>query len=179
MFMMAYKGSEAGPVNGVVLVVNVRGSWPAVLRGETTAQEAVLGDWNLRDVDPHRVAAVLGSYLGRIVAAFAVDDHEILTQEGAPDRVRFAATRRLRHLEGMNSPYKWQRGELNPVVPLPLADQPFALDEDGADVELDGFTLHVTSGGDAVVSAPAGRSVTVRGAPPRPREATPEAGADL
>jgi hypothetical protein len=137
-----------------------------VTRGESTAEDVVLGDWNLvdRDIDPGRVAAVLGSREGRIVAAFAVDDAVEVDGYDRP-RVRFRPVRRLHHMEGLRSPYRWKRGELYPVAPFDAAN--FNLDGTDAparEVELGGFVLAVDDSGDATVLAPAGRSVTVRAA---------------
>jgi hypothetical protein len=70
-------------------------------------------------------------------------------------------------LEGQTSPHIWQRGEMNPVVAIPLEELPGGLaDAEGEEhVELAGYVLCVHPDGDATVLAPAGRTVSVRSLP--------------
>jgi hypothetical protein len=163
------------PVQDLVLVVNVSSRWPEVQRGEATVQDVVLGDWNLetRKIDPARVACVYGSFRKRVVAAFAVTGPEEVPGYPEP-RIRFQARFRLPHLEGPASPHIWQRGEMNPVVAIPLEELPGDLDEaEGEEyVELAGYVLCVHPDGDATVLAPAGRTVSVRSLPEDPGSAT-------
>jgi hypothetical protein len=159
----------------LVLVVNVSSRWPEVLRGEATVQDVVLGDWNLetRKIDPARVACVYGSFRKRVVAAFAVTSPQPVPGYAEP-RIRFQARFRLPHLEGQASPHIWQRGEMNPVVAIPLEELPGDLDgaEGEEHVELAGYVLCVHPDGDATVLAPAGRTVSVRSLPEDPGSAT-------
>jgi hypothetical protein len=152
----------------LVLVVNVSSRWPEVQRGEATVQDVVLGDWNLetRKIDPDRIACVYASFRKRVVAAFAVTSWQTVPGYAEP-RVRFEARLRLPHLEGQTSPHIWQRGELNPVVAIPLEELPGDLaDAEGEEhVELAGYVLCVHPDGDATVLAPAGRTVSVRSLP--------------
>ncbi|WP_370973660.1 hypothetical protein [Amycolatopsis sp. cg9] len=152
----------------LALVVNVRNRWPEVQRGEATAQDVALGDWNLetRKIDPGRVVCVYAAHQKRIVAAFAVTNPQ--TVPGYPEpRVRFQARLRLSHLEGQTSPHIWQRGERYPVIAIPLDELPGDLaDFEGKEhVELAGYTLCVHPDGNATVLAPAGRTVSVRSLP--------------
>lgn len=155
-------------MSDLVLVVNVSGRWPDVIRGKATVQEVVLGDWNLetRKIDPKRVACVYASFRKRVVAAFAVTDPQIVPGYPEP-RVRFNARQRLPHLEGRTSPHIWQRGEMNPIVAIPLEELPGDLTDAGGEehVELAGYVLCVHPDGDATVLAPAGRTVSVRSLP--------------
>jgi hypothetical protein len=82
----------------------------------------------------------------------------------AEPRVWFQARLRLPHLEGHASPHTWQRGEMNPVVAIPLEELPGDLvgAESEEHVELAGYVLCVHPDGDATVLAPAGRTVSVR-----------------
>jgi hypothetical protein len=152
----------------LVLVVNVSSRWPEVQRGEATVQDVVLGDWNLetRKIDPARIACVYASFRKRIVAAFAVTNPQIVPGYAEP-RVRFQARLRLAHLEGQTSPHIWQRGEMNPVVAVPLEGLPGDLTgaEGEEHVELAGYVLCVHPDGDATVLSPAGRTVSVRSLP--------------
>lgn len=152
----------------LVLVVNVSSRWPEVLRAEATVQDVVLGDWNLetRNIDPDRIACVEASFRKRVVAAFAAASWQPVPGYPEP-RVRFQARLRLPHLEGQTSPHIWQRGEMNPVVAIPLADQPGDLaDAEGEEhVELAGYVLCVHPDGDATVLVPACRTVSVRSLP--------------
>jgi len=161
-------------VQDLVLVVNVSSRWPEVQRGEATVQDAVLGDWNLetRKIDPGRVACVYASFRKRVVAAFAVTGPEEVPGYPEP-RIRFQARFRLPHLEGQASPHIWQRGEMNPVVAIPLEELPGDLDgaEGEEHVELAGYMLCVHPDGDATVLAPAGRTVSVRSLPEDPGSA--------
>jgi len=152
----------------LVLIVNVSSRWPEVQRGEATVEDVVLGDWNLetRNIVPDRIASVRASFRKRIVAAFAPASWQPAPGYAEP-RVRFQARRRLPHLEGQASPHIWQRGELNPVVAIPLADLPGdpAEGEGEKYVELAGYVLCVHPDGDATVLSPAGRTVSVRSLP--------------
>jgi hypothetical protein len=152
----------------LVLIVNVSSRWPEVMRGEATVQDVVLGNWNLetRNIDPGRIACVYASFRKRVVAAFAVTDPAPVPGYPEP-RVRFQARLRLPHLEGQTSPHIWQRGEMNPVVAIPLEELPGDLDgvEGEEHVELAGYILCVHPDGDATVLAPAGRTVSVRSLP--------------
>ncbi|MGC9670944.1 hypothetical protein ACNTMW_30905 [Planosporangium sp. 12N6] len=157
----------------LALVVNVRGRWPEVLRGQSTVEEVVLGDWNLadRDINPARVAAVLGSRQRQIVAGFTVAGDPIAVAGYDRPRVRFRPGRRLHHLEGLPSPYSWQRGEMYPVVDLPVDALGFDLDDTATTdrrANLGGFILTLDAAGDATVLAPPGRAVTVRTLPTSP-----------
>ncbi len=159
----------------LVLVVNVSSRWPEVQRGEATVQDVVLGDWNLetRNIDPGRIACVYASFRKRVVAAFAVTSPQPVPGYPEP-RIRFQARLRLPHLEGQASPHIWQRGEMNPVVAIPLEELPGDLDDaEGEEhVELAGYVLCVHPGGDATVLTPAGRTVSVRSLPENPGSAT-------
>lgn len=152
----------------LVLIVNVSSRWPEVLRGEATVQDVVLGDWNLetRNIDPDRIACVYASFRKRVVAAFGAAGWQPVPGYPEP-RVRFQARLRLPHLEGQASPHIWQRGEMNPVIAILLADLPGDLaDAEGEEhVELAGYVLCVHPDGDATVLAPAGRTVSVRSLP--------------
>lgn len=153
----------------LALIVNVRKRWRDVLRGNCTDAEAVLGDWNLadRDLDPQRVRAVLGSAQRRIVRAWRVHNPQ-LAPGYERQRVRFTPQARLHHLEGMASPYVWQRGEMYPVVAVPLDQLDFDLEPlTGVDlgatgeVSIGGYTLRVAADG-ATVLVPAGQEVRVK-----------------
>jgi hypothetical protein len=151
-----------------LLVVNVRGRWREVRRGEATAEQVVLGDWNLadRDIDPNRIAVVLGTVEGTIVRAQQVTGHDPADGYDRP-RVRFRPGTRLPHLEDQPSPYRWQRGELYPAVALALTELPGApgpvagtdLGATGT-VTIGGYTLHVDEQ-TATISVPPGRPITV------------------
>jgi len=148
----------------LVLVVNVSSRWPEVQRGKATVQDVVLGDWNLetRNIDPDRIACVYASFRKRVVAAFAAASWQPVPGYAEP-RVRFQARLRLPHLVGQASPHIWRRGEMNPVVAIPL--EALADAEDEEHVELAGYVLCVHPDGDATVLAPAGRTVSVRSLP--------------
>jgi len=152
----------------LVLIVNVSSRWPEVLRGEATVQDVVLGDWNLetRNIDPDRIACVYASFRKRVVAAFAAAGWQPVPGYPEP-RVRFQTRLRLPHVEGQTSPHIWQRGEMNPVITVPLADLPGnpAEAEGEEHVELAGYVLCVHPDGNATVLAPAGRTVSVRSLP--------------
>jgi len=152
-----------------LLVANVRGRWSEVLRGDATDEEVVLGDWNLvdRDIDPARIAVLIGVRQRIIVRAWPVRNPQPVTGYDRP-RIRFEpAGERLRHLEGKPSPYAWRRGEMYPVVALPLAQ----LDIDPApltpvdlgpagEARIGGYALRVDEHG-ATVTVPAGRQLSV------------------
>jgi hypothetical protein len=152
-----------------LLVVNVRSRWSEVLRGDATDEEVVLGDWNLadRDIDPDRIAVLIGVSRRAIVRAWPVQNPQLVTGYDRP-RIRFEpAGDRLRHLEGMPSPYAWRRGEMYPVVSIPLdqldidpaAREPVNLGSAG-EARIGGYTLRV-DGQTATVTVPAGRHLTV------------------
>jgi hypothetical protein len=147
----------------LVLVVNVRQRWREVGAGTATAEEVVMGDWNLerRGIDPRRVAGVVGCYRHGIVAAFPVDGEPIPRTGYDPPRVRFPAGPRLRHLDGLPAPYRWARGEQYPVHEISLSAFPLDAGAGVQRIDLDGFTLSVAANGEATLVVPNGRAVTV------------------
>ncbi|MEP6745001.1 MAG: hypothetical protein ABJB33_05850 [Gemmatimonadota bacterium] len=162
--------TDSEPDDGVplALIANVRSRWREVLRGEISDEQAVLGDWNLaaRDIDPARVAVLFGSVQAAIVRAWRVTDPQPVPGY-SPPRIRFAALDRLHHLEGLPSPYSWRRGEMYPVVAIPV-DQldldltppaPVELGATGA-ARIGGYVLRV-DGQTARITVPAGRQLTV------------------
>jgi hypothetical protein len=155
-------------VQDLVLVVNVSNRWPEVQRGEATVEDVVLGDWNLesRKIDPARIACIFASFRKRVVVAITVTNPQAVPGYAEP-RVRFQAGLRLPRLEGQASPHIWQRGEMNPVVAIPLEGLPGGLAgaEGEERVELAGYLLCVHPDGNATVLAPAGRTVSVRSLP--------------
>jgi hypothetical protein len=155
----------------MVLVANVKASWPQVLRGERTAEDSVLGDWaSLSDQRLRQYAdAILGVADNRVVAAFDITDWE----RTADDRVRFqgAPSARWAHLLGAPSPVTWARGQARPIRYLDTGDlekqQPAEIAAAHRDrVSVGGWTLQLDAQGNGVLQLPAGARVTVVTAEP-------------
>lgn len=152
-----------------MILVHVSNTWPEVLAGQCTPDDATLGNWfNISDAALEEYGdAVLGIYEESIVSAF---DTTGPARRDAENRVTFQGvpSARWAYLIGTPNPGKpWGiRGKARPVQYLAtsVVEGGTAAIEDTSAARravLDGFTLAIDSEGTAVLTVPAGRKVTV------------------
>ncbi|MGW0765219.1 hypothetical protein [Streptomyces sp. NPDC002676] len=152
-----------------MILVHVPTTWPQVLSGQLTAEQATLGEWY--NISDRAIAdygdAVLGIFENTVVSAFDVtapphrDDENRVTFPGVPSA-------QWAHLIGTPNPGKpWGvRGMARPIQYLDtavLTSGTVEIKDDGTArrAVIDGFTLVVDNEGTAVLSVPVGRQVTV------------------
>ncbi|MFZ3591971.1 hypothetical protein [Streptomyces sp. BH104] len=152
-----------------MILVHLSATWPRVLKGELSAAEASLGSWyNVSDAKIEACGDVLlGIYDNTVVSAFDLTGPAVRDAEG---RVTFTGSpsQDWAHLVGMPNPGKaWGvRGMARPIQYLETTALTGALapieDDRGLRRAVVGdVALSVDADGNAVVSVPAGRTVTV------------------
>ncbi|WP_043738117.1 hypothetical protein [Nocardia asiatica] len=155
-----------------MILTHLPDSWPRVLAGELTPEEATLGDWyNLADKRIEEYGdVVLGIYENRVVTAYNVTSwrragDRRVTFEGSPSE-------EWKHLIGTPNPGKlWGlRGMARPVQYLDTrivraTTAPTEPSTEHQRATVDGFTLAVGHDGDAVLTVPAGRRITIQTTP--------------
>ncbi|WP_425824611.1 hypothetical protein [Streptomyces fractus] len=152
-----------------MILVHLSATWPRVLAGELPAAEASLGAWyNVGDAKIETFGDVLlGIYDNTVVSAFDLTGPAARDAEG---RVTFTGTpsEAWAHLVGMPNPGKpWGvRGMARPIQYLDTTVVTGALapvEDDGAlrRAVVGDVALSVDAEGNAVVSVPAGRTVTI------------------
>ncbi|MFF7477100.1 hypothetical protein [Streptomyces sp. NPDC008092] len=152
-----------------MILVHVSTTWPEVLNGQLTPEQATLGEWfNISDSSLAEYGdAVLGIFENTVVSAFDVTGQPHRDNEG---RVTFpgAPSATWSHLIGTPNPGKpWGvRGMARPIQYLDtavLTGGTVEVEDDGTArrAVVDGFTLVVDNKGSAVLSVPAGHKVTV------------------
>ncbi len=150
-----------------MILVNLSQSWPGVLSGRSTPEEATLGDWH--GISERAIAehgdVILGVYKEKVVSAFDIYDHS----RADDGRVTFFGTpsKTLAHLIGNRSPgAAWIRGEARPVKYLTSDAALGAV----ADVKNDGDVrravigeceLYLDINGAVTLRVPSGTPVTV------------------
>ncbi|MFF3159154.1 hypothetical protein [Streptomyces sp. NPDC057910] len=152
-----------------MILVHVSTTWPQVLDGQLTPEQATLGEWfNISDSSLAEYGdAVLGIFENTVVSAFDVTGEPNRDNEG---RVTFPGTPSAKwsHLIGTPNPGKsWGvRGMARPIQYLDTAvvtGGTVEVEDDGTArrAVVEGFTLVVDNKGSAVLTVPAGRKVTV------------------
>ncbi|MDV6296552.1 DUF6508 domain-containing protein [Rhodococcus aetherivorans] len=156
-----------------MILVHLASSWPGVAKGEADAAAITLGNWaGIADDKLDTYAdVVLGIYKNQVVTAFDITDWQRVTE--GPDAGRIAFTGRpsqqWEHLIGTSNPgTPWKKGMARPVQYLDtrvLTDGDVDVEplEEGRDrrAVVGGYALTVHSDGNATISAPLGRHVTV------------------
>lgn len=164
-------------LGGVVILVHLASSWPAVARGVADAADVTLGNWaGIADdkLESH-ADAVLGIYKNEVVTAFDITGWRRLTDGNDAGRIAFTGhpSRRWGHLIGTPNPgTPWTKGMARPVQYLDtriltVGDVDVEPLDDGRDPRavVDGYTLTVHADGNATVAVPFGKHVTVVSGP--------------
>jgi hypothetical protein len=149
-----------------LILVNLARTWPNVLLGKATPDQATLGDW--QGVSDNALSDhadyVLGVYQNQVVTSFDVTGW----QRQPNGRVRFEGTpsKRWAHLVGGPNPGPaWTRGQVRPVKYLDtraLAEGAVEPEEHGTGHRalISGFSLAV-EGRHATVTVPPGGTVII------------------
>lgn len=156
-----------------MILVHLASSWPAVVRGEKDAAEVTLGNWaGIADDKLDTYAdTILGIYKNEVVTAFDITGWQKLTDGTDAGRVAFTGhpSTRWAHLIGTPNPGRyWTKGMARPIQYLDTADLANTYPDTAPDdprqdrrMVVGGYTLTVHADGNATVTAPPGRHVTV------------------
>lgn len=160
-----------------MILVHLASSWPAVVCGEKDAAEVTLGNWaGIADDKLDTYAdTIVGIYKNEVVTAFDIIGWKKLTDGTGAGRIAFTGhpSSRWAHLIGTSNPGRpWTKGMARPVQYLDTrvltdGDVDAEAVSDGRDrrAVVDGYTLTVDRDGNATVTVPFGKQVTVAPGP--------------
>lgn len=156
-----------------MILVHLASSWPAVVHGDKDAAEVTLGNWaGIADDKLDTYAdTIIGIYKNEVVTAFDITGWQKQTDGTDAGRIAFTGhpSSRWAHLIGTPNPGKpWTKGMARPIQYLDTTaltatnpdNAPNSSRQDRR-IVVGGYTLTVHDDGNATVTAPPGKHVTV------------------
>ncbi|MGW5301710.1 DUF6508 domain-containing protein [Rhodococcus aetherivorans] len=158
-----------------MILVHLASSWPAtpaVVCGEKDAAEVTLGNWaGIADDKLDTYAdTIVGIYRNEVVTAFDITGWRRLADGADAGRIAFTGrpSTRWTHLIGTPNPGRtWTKGMARPIQYLDTTALTDMNPDNAPDPRqdrravVDGYTLPVHADGNATVTAPPGKHVTV------------------